>query len=614
MKESNRKDVADHPDPESCGAGREARHEALTRADAGEVLSREIPQFGAPTLLSEAEGNTAACVKASTTTVPRGRRPSARIETSGAGTGRPHAPPTGTDSLLERPTKATSRPVGMHEHGESDESVVSKKPVNRIWKSHLEFPEAELAERRDSIKRNTGQSGIPRTQSRTHGMSPGLERVLQNARMNKKMRFTALLHHIDRDSLLRAFERLQPKAAPGVDGVVWQQYRVNLEANLQGLCERVHRGSFRAQPSRRVYIPKLDGRMRPLGIAALEDKIVQAALVEVLNAIYEADFLGFSYGFRPGRGAHGALDALAVGVHRRKLNWVLDADIRGFFDNISHEWMLKFLQHRIADQRILRLICKWLRAGVIEQDQWKASEMGTPQGATISPLLANIYLHYVLDTWAHHWRRHKAKGDVVLVRYADDFVMGFEHREEAEAFLTLLRQRMGKFGLELHGEKTRLIRFGRFAAQKRVRAGKRKPETFNFLGFTHISGKTKSGGFLLQRHTMGKRLRAKLGEMKAELQARRHYSMQAQGEWLRRVLSGYYRYYGVPTNIHALAQFRTELTRMWYRSLRRRSQKRRLTWERMQTHVNRWIPPVKICHPWPWERFDARTQDKSRVR
>ncbi|HWQ90450.1 MAG TPA: reverse transcriptase domain-containing protein [Clostridia bacterium] len=271
--------------------------------------------------------------------------------------------------------------------------------------------------------------------------------------MNKKMKFTALLHHIDRDSLLRAFERLQPKAAPGVDGVVGQQYRVNLEANLQGLCERFHRGSFRAQPSRRVYIPKPDGRMRPLGVAALEDKIVQAALVEVLNAIYEADFLGFSYGFRPGRGAHGALDALAVGVHRRKLNWVLDADIRGFFDNISHEWMLKFLQHRIADQRILRLICKWLRAGVIEQDQWKASEMGTPQGATISPLLANIYLHYVLDTWAHHWRRHIAKGDVVLVRYADDFVMGFEHQEEVEAFLTLLCQRMGKFGLELHGEK-----------------------------------------------------------------------------------------------------------------------------------------------------------------
>ena len=613
MKKSYRKDEANHPDPESCGVGRKTRHEALTGADAGEVSSREIPQSGTPTLLSEAEGNMAVNATASSPAVPRGRRPSARIETSGAGTGRPHVSPK-SDESSERPSKAIGPSVGMHRHGESDESVVSAKPANRIQKPHLVFPEAELAERRDSIKRNTGQPGTPRTQSRKQDVSPGLERVRQNARKNKKMKFTALLHHINEGSLLRAFHRLEPKAAPGVDGVVWQQYRVNLQTNLKELCRRVHRGSYRAKPSRRVYIPKTDGRMRPLDVAALEDKIVQAAVVEVLNAIYETDFLGFSYGFRPGRGAHDALDALAVGIHRQRVNWVLDADIRGFFDNISHEWMRKFLQHRIADQRLLRLIGKWLRAGVIEQDQWKASEAGTPQGATISPLLANLYLHYVLDTWAHHWRRTQARGKMILVRYADDFVMGFEHREEAEQFLTLLRQRMAKFGLELHGQKTRLIRFGRFAAAKRLRQGQGKPETFNFLGFTHICGKTRDGGFLLTRHTMSKRLRAKFSEMNAEFRLRRHQSLRTQGEWLRTVLRGYYRYYGVPSNIHALGRFRTEIARSWHRSLRRRSQKRRLTWERMAKHVNRWLPPAKICHPWPWERFDAKTQDKSRVR
>jgi group II intron reverse transcriptase/maturase len=440
-----------------------------------------------------------------------------------------------------------------------------------------------------------------------------LERVRQNARKDKKMKFTALLHHINEGSLQRAFYRLEPNAAPGIDGVVWQQYRMNLETHIKELCGRVHRGSFRAKPSRRVYIPKSDGRLRPLGVAALEDKIVQAAVVEVLNAIYETDFLGFSYGFRPGRGAHDALDALAVGIQKRKVNWVLDADIRGFFDNISHEWMLKFLQHRIADRRMLRLICKWLHAGVIEQDRWMATERGTPQGATLSPVLANIYLHYVLDTWAHHWRQKHARGTVILVRYADDFVMGFEHREEAEQFLTLLRQRMAKFGLELHGEKTRLIRFGRFASEKRKRAGQPKPETFNFLGFTHICGTSGSGNFLLSRHTMSKRLRAKLSELKLELQVRRHQPLHAQGKWLGTVVQGYYRYYGVPTNIRAMSQFRTELARCWFRSLRRRSEKRRLTWERMNKYVTRWLAPAHICHPWPWERFAVRTQDKSRV-
>jgi group II intron reverse transcriptase/maturase len=441
-----------------------------------------------------------------------------------------------------------------------------------------------------------------------------LDRVRQNAHKDTKMKFTALLHHLDEDSLHRAFNRLEPKASPGVDGVAWQQYRVNLAANLKGLCSRVHSGSYRAKPSRRVFIPKPDGRLRPLGIAALEDKIVQSAVVEILNTIYESDFLGFSYGFRPGRGAHQALDALAVGIARHKVNWVLDADIRGFFDNISHEWMQQFLQHRIADQRMLRLILKWLRAGVIEQDQWKAVEAGTPQGATISPLLANLYLHYVLDTWAHHWRKRDARGEVLIVRYADDFVMGFEHRDDAERFLALLHQRMAQFGLELHGEKTRLIRFGRFAATKGERDGAGKPETFGFLGFTHICGKSRKGGFLLTRYTQSKRLRAKLGKVKEELRIRRHLPVAAQGEWLCSVLRGYYRYYGVPTNHRAIRQFRTETAHLWYRSLRRRSHKRRLNWERMGPLVDRWLPPAHICHPWPWDRFDAKTRDKSRVR
>ena len=612
MKESYRKELAAHPDPESCGVVRKDNHEALTGADAGEVLSREIRKPVSPTLLCEAEGHVSTSAKASLSTDRRGRRPSARIETSSAGTGRPQRSPRG-DARLERPTKAQSQSVGMNSDGESDGSVVSMKPTNKVWKSQWVFPEAELGERRDPIKRNTAISGTSRTQSRISEVSPRLERVREIALRDKKMKFTALLHHLDENSLLRAFRRLEPKASPGVDGVVWQRYRENVTANLKELCSRIHRGSYRAKPCRRVYIPKADGRLRPLGIATLEDKIVQGAVVEILNSIYETDFLGFSYGFRPRRGAHQALDALAVGIARRKVNWVLDADIRGFFDNISHEWMVKFLQHRIADQRLLRLICKWLQAGVIEQDRWKPVEAGTPQGATISPLLANLYLHYVLDTWAHHWRRRYARGEVLLVRYADDFVMGFEHRDDAERFLALLHQRMVKFGLELHGEKTRLLRFGRFAASKGAKDGTGKPETFDFLGFTHICGRSSTGNFLLVRHTMSKRFRAKLGEIKTELQARRHQPLTAQGTWLGTVLRGYYRYYGVPSNINALSRFRMEVTRLWFRSLRRRSQKRRLRWDRMTPHVERWLPTARICHPWPWDRFDARTQDRSRV-
>ncbi len=328
------------------------------------------------------------------------------------------------------------------------------------------------------------------------------------------------------DLLRDSYYALKRQAAPGVDGVTWQEYETGLEGRLTDLHNRVHRGAYRAQPSRRVYIPKADGRQRPLGIAALEDKIVQQAVVTILNQIYEVDFKGFSYGFRPGRSPHQALDALTVGIQRKRVNWVLDADIRGFFDNMSHEWTMKFVEHRVADRRILRLIQKWLKAGVSEDGQWSESKVGTPQGAVVSPLLANVYLHYVFDLWIEAWRQKVATGDVIVVRYADDLVVGFENRTEAERFLEAFRERLAKFGLELHPEKTRLIEFGRFAAQDREKRGEGKPETFTFLGFTHYCGKRRSNGaFIVWRKTAKKRMVAKLQAIKAELRLRMHERM-----------------------------------------------------------------------------------------
>jgi group II intron reverse transcriptase/maturase len=437
-------------------------------------------------------------------------------------------------------------------------------------------------------------------------MSHELERVRQRARIDKKTRFTALLHHLSKDRLRQSFAGLKKQAAAGVDGVVWKEYAEHLESNLKGLHQRVQRGTYRAKPSRRVYIPKADGKERPLGVAALEDKIVQGAVTEVLNAIYETDFLGFSYGFRPGRGQHDALDALSVTLTRGKVNWVLDADIRGFFDAISHEWLRKFLQHRIGDQRILRLIDKWLQAGVLENGQWKPTEKGTPQGATLSPLLANIYLHYVLDLWIHQWRRKYANGEVIVVRFADDFLVGFQHKKDAERMLTLIRERMAQFALELHSEKTRLIEFGRFAAKKRSRRNRNRPETFDFLGFTHICGKNRKGGFILMRHSVNKRVQQKLRAVRVELRKRMHRPIAEQGRWLGLVFRGFSQYYAVPTNGRAVNSFRGELARSWYRSLRRRSEKRRINWKKMDRLVKHWIPATRICHPWPNERFDAK--------
>ena len=389
--------------------------------------------------------------------------------------------------------------------------------------------------------------------------------------------------------------------------MTWEQYGEEVEERLQDLHDRIHRGAYRAQPSRRTYIPKADGRQRPLGIAALEDKIVQQAVVTVLNQIYEEDFLGFSYGFRPGRSQHDALDALTVGLRRKKVSWVLDPDVRGFFDNVSHEWLVKFVEHRVADRRIIRLIQKWLQAGVSEEGEWMETKVGTPQGAVVSPLLANIYLHYVFDLWVNQWRRKWAQGDMIVVRYADDAVLGFEHRRNAEAFLEQLRERMRKFGLELHPEKTRLIEFGRFAEDRRKRRGEGKPETFDFLGFTHICGKTRKGQwFTVRRQTVKKRLRSKLQAVRQELRKRWHERIAETGDWLRSVVQGYFNYHAVPGNFVALQVFRREIARAWLEVLRHRSQRHRLPWERYRSILDRYLPLPRILHPEPGVRFDAR--------
>jgi RNA-directed DNA polymerase len=494
----------------------------------------------------------------------------------------------------------------MNERGKSDSPVVPAKPPNKT-------SVAEVVEERGLAKGNTANTAHPGRRAGS-GVSHGLDRVRQVARQDKEARFTALLHHVDLARLRAAYWAIRPSAAPGVDGVTWTAYGQDLEVNLRDLHGRLHAGRYRVSPSRRVYIPKADGRQRPLGIATLEDKIAQRAVVEVLNAIYEVDFRGFSYGFRPGRSPHHALDALAVGVERKRVNWVLDADIREFFTSLDHRWLAKFLEHRIADQRVLRLIGKWLSAGVIEDGAWTASEQGAPQGASASPLLANVYLHYVLDLWVQWWRRRYAHGDVIIVRFADDFVAGFEHQADAQRFLTDLRQRLAKFGLELHPDKTRLIEFGRHAARRRAARGVGKPETFDFLGFTHVCGKTKTGRFWLRRITISKRMRAKLREVNDHLKRNRHRPVPVQGHWLRSVVQGHLAYYAVPGNTDAVAAFRTQATRHWYKALRRRSQRTRINWERMNRIATRWLPPARVKHPFPNVRFDARTRGRSPVR
>jgi len=437
-------------------------------------------------------------------------------------------------------------------------------------------------------------------------MSHGLDRVRRTAKERKRERFTALLHHVDVELLRSAYGWLRKEAAAGVDGVTWKAYGDGLDFKLADLHDRIHRGAYRAQPSRRVFIPKPDGRQRPLGIAALEDKIVQRALVEVLSAIWEEDFLGFSYGFRPGRGQHDALDALAVGIGQHKVNWILDADIAGFFDTVSHDWLIKFVEHRIGDRRVIRLIRKWLKAGVAEDGQVTPGEVGTPQGAVISPLLANLYLHYVFDLWANQWRRRHAHGEVIMVRYADDIVVGFEHQADAERFWEDMRARLAEFALTLHVGKTRLIEFGRHAAKNRRARGLGKPETFNFLGFTHISGHSRRGEFQLKRKSRSDRVRATLAAVKETLRRRMHETIDQQGAWLGQVVMGFNAYHAVPTNFVALADFRYHVTNLWRRTLRWRGQKGKITWARMTVLQDRWLPRPRITHPWPSVRFAVK--------
>jgi len=446
-------------------------------------------------------------------------------------------------------------------------------------------------------------------------LQSAVERIRQAARGDKKVQFTSLWHHVYEIGRLReAFYSLKRDAAPGVDGRTWRAYREELEENLVDLSDRLRRGAYRAKPVRRAYIPKSDGRRRPLGVTVLEDKIVQRAVVEVLNGIYETDFLGFSYGFRPGRSPHDALNALYAGIMTKKVGWVLDADIRGYFDTIDHGWLVRFIEHRVADKRVVRHIKKWLNAGVLEEGKKTLSEEGVPQGGSVSPLLANVYLHYVFDLWADRWRRRQARGEVIIVRFADDFVVGFQYRQDAERFQRELEVRFGRYHLELNSEKTRLIEFGRYATRNRKGRGAGKPQTFDFLGFTHSCGRTREGRFIALRRTMRKRIRAKLAELKREIRKRLHQPIPAVGRWLRSVLLGHYRYYGVSGNHGKLAAFGYHLSVLWYRALRRRSQRQRFNWERMNRLIACWLPPPRIWHPYPDFRLYVTTRGRSPVR
>jgi group II intron reverse transcriptase/maturase len=480
---------------------------------------------------------------------------------------------------------------------------------NKAEQSAAEAMEGRTLAEGSLLERNT-----LRTQCRD-SVPSALERVRQAARKDRKQRFTALLHHVyDVARLRNAYFALERNAAAGIDGETWQHYGRTLEDNLRDLSERLKRGAYRAKPVRRAYIPKADGRQRPLGVPTLEDKIVQRSVVEVLSAIYEQDFLGFSHWFRPKRSQHVALDALWVGIVKKKVDWVLDADLRDFFGTLNHEWLVRFVEHRVADRRVVRLIQKWLAAGVLEDGKRTRSQVGTVQGGSISPLLSNIYLHYVFDLWVQRWRKTQAHGDVVVVRWADDFVVGFQHREEAQRFLNELRERFAKFGLELHPDKTRLIEFGRFAVQNRRKRGQGKPETFNFLGFAHSCARTKQGWFTVLRRTMRERLRATLKRVKLELRRRMHDPVPETGAYVRSVVLGHIRYYGVPLNFRALDAFRQGVRWLWGRTLRRRSQRGSIPLERIYRVTDRWIPHATICHPQPLDRLGVITRGRSRVR
>ena len=481
----------------------------------------------------------------------------------------------------------------MHEPEKSDSVVVAAKPTNKAERSA-----AEPVEPRAETKGNAGQQSTRRAQDRA-SVSQALERLRQAARQGKKERFTSLLHHVDRAMLRTAFYAMKRDAAPGVDGMTWETYEEDLDRRIEDLHARVKRGAYRALPSRRSYIPKEDG-------SKLEDKIVQRAMAAVLSSIFEEDFLGFSYGFRPKRSQHDALDALIVGISSRKVNFILDADIRSFFTEVSQQWVVRFLEHRIGDTRILRLVQKWLRAGVLEDGIVTVEEKGTGQGSVISPLLANVYLHYVFDLWAERWRRREATGDMIMVRYADDLVVGFQHENDARRFWDAMRERLREFSLSLHPDKTRLIEFGRFAAQNCKKRGLVKPETFKFLGFVLICGKSRRGDFQIKRKSRRDRMRAKLQEIKEGLRRQMHWPIPETGKWLGQIVAGYFAYHAVPTNSAAISAFRYHVIILWHRRLRRRSQRTRLVWTQMAKLADEFLPRPRILHPWPSVRFAVR--------
>jgi RNA-directed DNA polymerase len=602
MQEPHEQGVANRFDLESCADPRKGMGEALTEGIPGQPLSSEIISLRVPTSSCQGEGHTKRSVQRefrfdateSETLSMEGHLPHENRETPSTS-----LVPERRDR--DRLAKAHRRKADTHLLGESDELVVPEKRTNNAGVP----PAAESVEERSSTKGNDPQTTLDRTQRRKP-RSLGLWGVREAARRDQKMRFTALLHHITPELLRVSFFDLKRQAAPGIDGRTWQEYACKLERRIDDLHHRVHRGTYRAQPSKRVWIPKPDGRQRPLGLAAVEDKLVQQAVKTVLECVYEADFLGFSYGFRPRRGCHDALDALVVGLERKRVNWVLDADIRGFFDALDHAWLLKFLQHRIADPRLLRLLQKWLRAGVSADGQWLPTKVGTPQGAVISPLLANVFLHCVLDLWIVAWRNQSARGHVIVVRYADDFVMGFESRADARACLAELRARFQHFGLALHPDKTRLIEFGRFAAERRAARGEGKPETFTFLGFTHHCAKTRGGAFTIRRKSNAKKIRAKLQEIKTRLSRCLHAKVRDTGRWLRSIVQGWLNYHAVPGNFPSLNQFLEAVEDLWRRALRRRSQRgRRWNWSRHRALCRRWLPRPHILHPYPAQRFNV---------
>ena len=490
----------------------------------------------------------------------------------------------------------------MNDRRKSDDPVVPEKPSNEALTGA-----EEMAEERGSAKGNSRQRHRGRTQRRTRSLQTKLKRIRQAAKRDKEEKFTALWHHVyDPDRLKATFQSLRKDAAAGVDARGWRDYAKGCQDRVDDLSARLKRGGYRPAPVRRTYIPKADGKIRALGIPTIEDKIVQKTTAQVLEAIYEVDFLGFSYGFRQGRGPHNALDAVVVGIEKARVNYVLDADIRGFFDAIDHEWLIRFIEHRVGDQRVIRQIRKWLKAGVLEEGKLSVQDKGTPQGGPISPLLANIYLHYVLDLWADAWRDKRAQGKVIIVRYADDFVVGFESRSDAERFEQDLIERFKRFGLELHSDKTRLIEFGRYAAERRRRRGESKPESFEFLGFTHTCSVDSNGYFVVKRETSAKRMRAKLKEVAKELNARLHQALPEVGKWLGQVLEGHMNYFGVVGNVDRLRAFRRQLTRQWKHALRKRSQRSHITWERMRKLREKYLPQIRIVHPLPHTRLNYR--------